>query len=193
MATVLQKKRKKQILEAASEIFAKEGLFGAEQDSIAKAAEVGKGTLYRYFENKNDLYINTIEFQAEKSFRYIDSHINKSENLDDLLINFIEATVDYFLKNPITFDIIVRSNNTMLFEAVGVVQKVRDKYLSKYYLYFDKAIEEGAVKTFNKNIILTMLDTCIVSLVYEHKSNSKYSVREIKDTLISIFRTGIKK
>jgi AcrR family transcriptional regulator len=193
MATTLQKKRRKQILEAASEIFAKEGLFGAELDSIAKNAEVGKGTIYRYFKNKNDLYINSIEFQSEKSFNYIDSRIKKSGSLYDLLENFIEATVDYFLKNPITFDLIVRSNNTMLFEAIGIVQRVRNRYMSKYFEYFDKAIDNDLAKPLDKSIILTMLDTCIVSLVYEHKINSKYSVKEIKSTLVSMFKTGIKK
>jgi hypothetical protein len=29
--------------------------------------------------------------------------------------------------------------------------------------------------------------------VYEHKINSKYSVKEIKSTLVSMFKTGIKK
>lgn len=192
MTTPLQKKRRKQILEASSEIFARDGLFGADQDSIAKIAEVGKGTLYRYFTSKNDLYIQTIEYQLDKSFSYIDSRIKGSENILEFLTGFVDSSVDYFLKNHITFDIIVRSSNTMLNEAVGIIQRTRDKYFSKYFSLFDKAVEEGLIKNLNRNIILTMLDTCIVSLIFEHKNKSKYSVNEIKETIISTFITGIR-
>jgi AcrR family transcriptional regulator len=45
------------ILEAAREIFFRDGFVAANLDEVALAAGVAKGTLYRYFESKGDLYV----------------------------------------------------------------------------------------------------------------------------------------
>lgn len=45
------------ILESAREVFFRDGFVAANLDEVALAAGVAKGTLYRYFENKGDLYV----------------------------------------------------------------------------------------------------------------------------------------
>jgi TetR/AcrR family transcriptional regulator len=45
------------ILEAAREVFFRDGFMAANLDEVAQIAGVAKGTLYRYFENKADLYV----------------------------------------------------------------------------------------------------------------------------------------
>ena len=45
------------ILKAAREIFFRDGFADTNLDEIAKRAEVGKGTLYRHFESKVELYV----------------------------------------------------------------------------------------------------------------------------------------
>jgi AcrR family transcriptional regulator len=51
---VLQRHR---ILDAAREVFFRDGFMAANLDEVAQIAGVAKGTLYRYFENKADLYV----------------------------------------------------------------------------------------------------------------------------------------
>ena len=53
----LVERRRNQILDAASLIFSKEGFAKANTDEIAKAANLGKGTIYRYFKNKRTLFL----------------------------------------------------------------------------------------------------------------------------------------
>jgi len=45
------------ILDAAREVFFRDGFMAANLDEVAQIAGVAKGTLYRYFENKADLYV----------------------------------------------------------------------------------------------------------------------------------------
>jgi AcrR family transcriptional regulator len=53
-------RNRRRILDAARKVFAEEGL-GAGVDSIARAAGVGIGTLYRRFPTKQELLVATIE------------------------------------------------------------------------------------------------------------------------------------
>lgn len=49
--------QRQKILESAREVFFRDGFVNANLDEVAELAGVAKGTLYRYFENKADLYV----------------------------------------------------------------------------------------------------------------------------------------
>lgn len=49
-------KRKKQILAAAGELFGRKGYHGTSLDEIAKACNIVRGTVLRYFGSKKELY-----------------------------------------------------------------------------------------------------------------------------------------
>jgi AcrR family transcriptional regulator len=58
--------KRAEITLAATEVFARKGFQGASVDDIAEATGVSKGTLYGYFENKEEIFYATFEaFQAE--------------------------------------------------------------------------------------------------------------------------------
>ena len=48
---------RRRILESAREIFFRDGFMAANLDEVAEKAGVAKGTLYRYFESKAELYV----------------------------------------------------------------------------------------------------------------------------------------
>lgn len=51
-----KEQRQKAIIDAAEKIFFSEGVENSSMDEVAAAAELSKGTLYLYFQNKDDLY-----------------------------------------------------------------------------------------------------------------------------------------
>lgn len=52
--------KRERLLEAASEIFRRDGFYEARLDDIAELAGVGKGTIYEYFESKENLFEETV-------------------------------------------------------------------------------------------------------------------------------------
>ncbi|NLH81921.1 MAG: TetR/AcrR family transcriptional regulator [Phyllobacteriaceae bacterium] len=69
----------KQILDGAREIFLREGFDGASMNDIARAAGVSKGTLYVYFQSKDQLFAELIRHdkrqQAERMCLWLDGEI----------------------------------------------------------------------------------------------------------------------
>ena len=55
--------QRKHILEAARDVFFRDGFVHANLDEVAQRAGVAKGTLYRYFENKGELYVAVLVAQ----------------------------------------------------------------------------------------------------------------------------------
>lgn len=55
-----KEQRREDILAAAQKIFFEKGIQSATMDEIAEAAELSKGTLYLYYDSKEDLYLGVM-------------------------------------------------------------------------------------------------------------------------------------
>ena len=60
MSRIRTERKRLEILEAASRVFAERPFHEVLIEDIAATARVGKGTIYRYFDTKDDLYFSTI-------------------------------------------------------------------------------------------------------------------------------------
>ncbi len=61
--------KKNRIIEAAARVFARKGYAGASVADIAVNAAIGKGTVYEYFESKEDLFFAVFEWYMLKTGR----------------------------------------------------------------------------------------------------------------------------
>ena len=57
--------QRQRILEAARGVFFRNGFMAANLDEVASGAGVAKGTLYRYFENKAELYVAVLSVNGD--------------------------------------------------------------------------------------------------------------------------------
>lgn len=58
--------RKKQILDISTKMFSEKGYHETHVELIIKTAKVGKGTFYRYFKNKEDLFVSVLQHFLDK-------------------------------------------------------------------------------------------------------------------------------
>lgn len=91
------------ILNSALELIAEHGFHGAPAAMIAQRAKVGVGTIYRYFDNKDDL-VETLFGEIEKKIR---DHFKIGYQGDlpvrDRFIRIGRLLLGYFLENPVEF------------------------------------------------------------------------------------------
>jgi AcrR family transcriptional regulator len=59
--------KKKRIVEAAAQVFALNGYSNAAVADIARQANIGKGTVYEYFQSKEDLFFAVFEWFQKKT------------------------------------------------------------------------------------------------------------------------------
>jgi len=70
----------KRIINAATKIFAQKGFFQAKVSDIAKEAQVADGTIYLYFENKDDILISLFEEQMNRVLEDMKTQVLKEED-----------------------------------------------------------------------------------------------------------------
>ena len=61
--------KKNRIIEAAARMFSQKGYAGASVSDIAVNAAIGKGTIYEYFDSKEDLFFAVFEWYLKSSGR----------------------------------------------------------------------------------------------------------------------------
>jgi AcrR family transcriptional regulator len=67
----VSEERKAQIIQAATEVFSKQGLANTRMDDIAAAANLSKGTLYLYYKSKEELTTAIIEQIFTPNLEYL--------------------------------------------------------------------------------------------------------------------------
>ncbi|WP_439496372.1 TetR/AcrR family transcriptional regulator [Bosea sp. (in: a-proteobacteria)] len=85
--------KRRQILDGAHEIFIARGFDAASMSDIAAAANVSKGTLYVYFEDKEHLFVALIEREREAQKRGAFEALDEDPDLAHALTNFGERLI----------------------------------------------------------------------------------------------------
>src|SRR5580692_2279160 len=76
--SVLAAKRRDEILDKAATFFSEYGYPNADMQSLADELSVGKGTLYRYFPSKEELFLAATDRGMRLLHEYIESHRDRS-------------------------------------------------------------------------------------------------------------------
>lgn len=97
----LRENKRKQIMDAALNLFANKGFFDTSINMIAKEAGISKGLVYNYFENKEDLITTIIHNGFDELMSVFDKNKDGVLTKDEFIF-FINETFE-ILKNNIHF------------------------------------------------------------------------------------------
>ena len=112
------------ILEAALEVFSQKGFHTATMDEISERAGVGKGTLYRYFETKENLFDELVRIRLEELERKAESILDGQDDVLTMIAKYIRAYFEFFDRNQLLYRLIVH-------ERADMGEHSRDVYLKK--------------------------------------------------------------
>jgi TetR/AcrR family fatty acid metabolism transcriptional regulator len=82
--------KRKRILQAAVRVFAKNGFYATRVSDIAKTAGVADGTIYLYFDSKDELLLKLFEDRVEKLLSYMLDELPKLPGAQAKLRRIIE-------------------------------------------------------------------------------------------------------
>lgn len=110
-------KKQNSILTNAMMVFAKEGFRNTDVQIIADLAGVGKGTVYRHFGNKEQLFLATAKFCVERMSDYARRKVLQDQEIPNLieangvpqlLRKIMLACAEYYQKHPQSIEIMIQ-------------------------------------------------------------------------------------
>ncbi|MBU0558122.1 MAG: TetR/AcrR family transcriptional regulator [Bacteroidetes bacterium] len=128
--------KRNEIIEAAVSIFASKGYEHTTLDEIAEAAEFGKGTIYNYFKNKEELYMGILE-ESMSDFYYAVKEIDESTTtFFEFITRLTKEMLIYLKENSSKFIMIMHMRFSLT--------KQKKFELSQIFIQHQKAIESIA-------------------------------------------------
>lgn len=152
------------IIHAALEEFSVNGYELCSTNKIVKKAGISKGSLFKYFDTKEELYFYLIDYVVQKMSK---RPLKLSDNLFDRIRQFAEYEFDFYLENPIEYNFLKKA---FYDENSAITTKTVEKYTDQaekifYDLCQTKEIDlkkqkgladilKWVLKGFNKEFIL---------------------------------------
>jgi len=97
------KRTRKKLKEAALDVFSEKGIDATTVEEITEKADVGKGTLYQHFEDKEEIVIILAEEAIEHLIERIRSYESAPETLEDMLGHLLNAHYEFFVDSSEEF------------------------------------------------------------------------------------------
>jgi len=99
--------RKNSILKAARKLFFERGFKSVTVDLIAAKAEVSKGSIYLYFDSKEEIYTQILISANIERHKEIENFSRQEGTASELLLKYARVYVDFFLENNELFRILM--------------------------------------------------------------------------------------
>src|SRR4051812_44342526 len=98
--------RKKLIVEAATKSFSLFGYKATTMDQVAKIANVGKGTIYTFFTNKEELFKEIVDGLIDEMRREADEAFNSQLTFFENVHRAIYRILEYRLEHQFTIKLL---------------------------------------------------------------------------------------
>mgnify|MGYP001297136958 CR=1 FL=1 len=182
------------IIDAAVRVIARQGYHNAQVSKIAKEAKVADGTIYLYFENKDDILISLFNEKMGHFIQTCKERIQEKSSTEEKLYVLVHAHLSQLAQDQelakVT-QIELRQSNEEISVGIGAVMK-------QYFNLIDKVIEEGIatgvfradldVRT-TRRMIFGTLDEVTTSWVMKQ---CKYDLVSHVDPIHNLFLYGLK-
>ncbi len=119
--------RTDEILDTAATIFAQFGYQGTEMQFIADALQVGKGTIYRYFPSKKELFLSAVTRGMQRLRKAVADSIVGVDDPLDRISKAIYAYLAFFRNHPQFTELLIQER-----------AQFRDQEQQTYFVHREK-------------------------------------------------------
>jgi len=186
---------REEILSAAEKVFAAKGFFPTTMSDIARKAEFGTGTLYKYFKSKEELYFTLIDEKVEEINSLVNAELSKKTSAIDRIRKVLELQFEFNERNRDFFRIYISERNRFEWTVKDELGKgLHEKMVTYIHLLAEvmrQGIEEEQFKSMNPIDLAHALVGIVNSFVFEWLISREYYPLVSKlDTVLEIFLGG---
>jgi AcrR family transcriptional regulator len=195
---VCARDRRLQIMEAAKELFARQGFEGTTTRQIAQRARVNEAIIFRHFPGKEDLYWAIIDHQCEVAGwqQSLQRHLSSGASQREVFAGIAEEILirrakDGSLSRLLLFSALENQRRSQRFFQTHVVE-----YYELIAEYIRRRIEEGVFRAVNpllaaRGFVGMIVYHSQIQEIYGAKRYQDFDVKEVSETLTDIWLGGM--
>jgi AcrR family transcriptional regulator len=157
-----------EIIRAAMELIAERGFHGAPMALVAERAGVAAGTIYRYFESKDDLIRETHAFVEQQILAVLTEGYHEEQPVRDRFLHIGRRLVEYFIASPMKFRFMEQFFNSPYGADHRREKLFGNKEKSIIFKLFDEALEQRIIKALPLPVLCALTFGPLVDVCRDH-------------------------
>lgn len=173
---VLSGDKKERILSAALQVFSNQGYYSTNVSDIANVAEVSQGTIYNYFESKEQIMLEVFKKWEETFFSQSQVEaLQSAQSAKEALQAFGSHVAEIFEQTkeflPIQIELWSQVNHNSVIKSG--FKKIFSKQRELIASLLLKGIQEGEFRKLNPEMVATLLISVFDGLIMQYLCDPK--------------------
>jgi len=180
--------RREEILEAATRLFAEHGYSDTVTQVLVERLQIGKGTLYRYFPSKRDLFLAAADRVMRRLRERVDFVIAGIEDPLDRVAHAIRAYLAFFAEHPEYVELLIQERAQFKDRKKPTYFEHQDNNVVRWRALFGSLIAAGRVREMPVERITDIMSNLVYGTMFTNYFSgqpkpSEQQAREILDVV----------
>jgi len=187
--TAYQASRREAILDAATRLFAQRGYADTDTQLLADELHVGKGTLYRYFPSKQELFLAAVDRGMRKLCEHIDACVEEIDDPPERIARVVHSYLGFFADHPELVELLIHERSQFKDRQQPTYFKHREANRERLRNLYRSYITEGQIRDMPVDRILDVLGDLLYGTMFtNYFSGRQKSVEaQARDILDVVF------
>lgn len=184
--------RCEEILEAATKLFATQGYADTDTQQLVDKLGVGKGTLYRYFPSKRELFLAAADRGMRKLCQFIDDSVAAIEDPPERIAQVVRSYLQFFADHPELCELLIHERALFKERKKPTYIEHREAHRERLRLLYRSYIAEGQIRDIPVDQLLDVLGDLLYGTMFtNYFSDRQTSVEEQARGILDILFHGI--
>ncbi|RPJ27430.1 MAG: TetR/AcrR family transcriptional regulator [Chloroflexi bacterium] len=180
-----QSRRRKEIFNASVHLFLSKGFNETSMREIAKAARIGKSTLYDYFPSKDDILLSFVEDELQRLTEKMEEIARQKIGAMEKLRQMMFAYMDYLATNEDFYMKLSFEVQRLAQESIERIQRKRHALQDLLRDMIEEGIREGSFRPVDSLLATRVMLTALTPAVYTTRpSGSRQEMMEEAFTFV---------
>jgi TetR/AcrR family transcriptional regulator len=159
--------RRKLIVDAATQSFALFGYKATTMDQVAKIANVGKGTIYTFFANKEELFDEIMKSLIHEMRLLADEEYDEERSFFDNLNRILYKLLDFRERHLLAMKLVHEVRDMGTVKAIEGLGQIETAILSYIRIKIQTAIDKGELKACDTEVSAFVMLKLYIALASE--------------------------
>ncbi|MGM9927209.1 MAG: TetR/AcrR family transcriptional regulator [Bacillus sp. (in: firmicutes)] len=174
----MQIDRKQLIVEAATKSFTLFGYKATTMEQVAKLANVGKGTIYNFYKNKEQLFQEIVSTHIDEMKRVAEESLVESLPVEERVYAALNAILEYRTKHQFMMKLLEEEKEMGTPAVAEMVNEIEKEIITYIQMKLEKAMDGTHNGVCDSELFAFLLYKMYSALIFDWEKNHKSLDRE---------------
>jgi len=188
----LPERRRDEIADVAARIFAERGFPATDLQDVADEVGIGKGTIYRYFGSKEELFLAATDRGMRRMSEWVNDAASGHDEPLERIAAAIRAYLSYFDKHPYVVELLMQERAEFKDRRQPTYFQHRDANIEPWRDLFRSLIREGKVRDVPVARITDVISDLLYGTIFSnHFASRRKRLKTQAEDILDILFHGL--